>query len=181
MGKYCKTGGYRDLTGLRFSKLVVLKRCEVNTNTGKPQWNCVCDCGKQTVVSSYQLVSSRTRSCGCLVTENHYRKYPPELKQSRIYSVWKGMKQRCSDANAINYRYYGGKGIRVCDEWRDNFYAFYDWAIANGYRDDLTIDRIDNSKGYYPDNCRWASYKEQQNNRSNNKIHHRGDKNGINS
>ena len=91
------------------------------------------------------------------------------------------MKQRCSDANAINYRYYGGKGIRVCDEWRDNFYAFYDWAIANGYRDDLTIDRIDNSKGYYPDNCRWASYKEQQNNRSNNKIHHRGDKNGINS
>lgn len=78
------------------------------------------------------------------------------------------MKQRCRDVKAINYKHYGGKGIRVCDEWRENFQAFYDWAMANGYRDDLTIDRIDTKKNYEPSNCRWATMKEQQNNRSNN-------------
>lgn len=78
------------------------------------------------------------------------------------------MKQRCRDVNAINYKHYGGKGITVCDKWRENFQAFYDWAMANGYNDDLTIDRIDSKKNYEPSNCRWATMKEQQNNRSNN-------------
>lgn len=91
------------------------------------------------------------------------------------------MKQRCRDVNAINYKHYGGKGIRVCDEWRENFQTFYDWAMANGYRDDLTIDRIDPKKNYEPSNCRWATMKEQQNNRSNNvKRDVEDKKNGIN-
>lgn len=174
-------GKFRDLTGLRFCKLVVLERCKMNTNTGKPQWDCVCDCGNHTVVSSSQLVSLRTRSCGCLVREKHFRKYPPNLTESRLFRIWNGMKQRCRDVNAINYKHYGGKGIRVCDEWRENFQTFYDWAMANGYRDDLTIDRIDPKKNYEPSNCRWATMKEQQNNRSNNvKRDVEDKKNGIN-
>lgn len=165
-------GKLKDLTGLRCGKLTVVKRCADNTNGGKPQWDCICDCGKHTVVAAYQLVSSRTRSCGCLRGEAHFRKYTiPNLMKTRLFRIWCGMKQRCEDVNAINYRHYGGKGIKVCDEWRNNAQAFYEWAMANGYRDDLSIDRIDNSKGYSPDNCRWATMKEQQNNRSNNKKH----------
>lgn len=176
-------GKYRDLTGLRFGKLVVLKRNEANTNGGKPQWDCVCDCGNHTVVPASDLISSNTRSCGCLRGEAHYRKYTvPNLMKTRIYSIWCGMKQRCRDVNAINYRHYGGKGIKVCDEWVNNLQAFHEWAMANGYADHLTLDRIDNDKGYSPDNCRWVTMKEQQNNRSNNVKRDMEDKrNGINS
>ena len=82
---------------------------------------------------------------------------------SRLYRIWNSMKQRCSNPNAISYKYYGEKGITVCEEWRDSFQAFYEWAISNGYAENLTIDRIKNNENYCPKNCRWATNKEQQN------------------
>ena len=87
----------------------------------------------------------------------------------RLYRIWCGMKQRCYNPNDKKHKYYYDKGIGICDKWKDNFTEFYNWAINNGYNDSLTIDRIDNSKGYYPENCRWATYKQQNNNRSNTK------------
>lgn len=96
---------------------------------------------------------------------------------TRIHNEWRAMKRRCYTKSHIEYKRYGGRGISVCDEWRDNFMSFYDWAMTNGYRDDLTLDRIDVNGNYEPSNCRWVTQKEQQNNRRNNHyIEYNGEK-----
>lgn len=96
--------------------------------------------------------------------------YKHGMRYTRLYNIWRSMNQRCSNPNTKNYHRYGGRGIRVCDEWKHDFMAFHDWAMANGYSEELTVDRIDNEKGYSPDNCRWSTYKEQENNKSNSRI-----------
>lgn len=100
-------------------------------------WNCVCDCRNNVTVDSDHLKSGHSKSCGC-ITKKH------GMFGTRIYKIWSGMKDRCYNENLKSYKDYGGRGITVCDEWRNNSQAFYDWSIANGYADDLTIDRIDN-------------------------------------
>lgn len=147
-----------DLTGRNFGKLTVLERAE---NKWKlTAWLCKCECGNTCVVLSQNLRNGQTKSCGC-GTIKHGK------KGTRLYSIWQGMKARCNRRSHTWYKRYGGRGISICDEWVDDFQAFYNWAMANGYRDDLSIDRINNDGNYEPSNCKWSTEKEQKNNRSN--------------
>lgn len=159
----------KDLTGQKFGRLTVVS-CGENTNGGKSRWICDCDCGKrkEKSVTRNDLVTGKVKSCGCLYKDsNKGRNVTHGKTGKRLYRIWLSMRQRCNYSAGKSFKNYGGKGISVCEEW-ESFQNFYDWAMANGYSDNLTIDRKENDKGYSPDNCRWATMKEQQNNRTNN-------------
>lgn len=150
---------------MRFGKLTVLKRAE-NTKSGKAQWLCQCDCGKCTVVPTYRLTMGETKSCGCKRYESHNRIHG--MTKTDIHNKWLQIKQRCLDKNYKAYQNYGAVGITICDEWKNDFVAFMNWSYQHGYKEGLSLDRIDNEKGYCPENCRWVTWKDQCNNRKNN-------------
>lgn len=163
----------KDLSGQRFGNLVVVSLGETRVaRCGKKitQWNCICDCGTPTVVSSQHLINGKTKSCGCIRKKMMADKqYKHGDYGSKLYHVWSTMKDRCSNPNCDSYIHYGARGITYTNEWGD-YSNFQRWALATGYKDGLTIDRIDPNGNYSPDNCRWADHITQANNKRNNHI-----------
>lgn len=160
---------FEDQTGKRFGHLVVLKRVE-NGKDGGTRYLCKCDCGNEKIVRSKHLKSGAIDNCGCLRSQRVLKTRIVHgsahgESKTRLYNIWDHMKDRCNNPNRRAYWDYGDRGIHVCQEWSEDFIAFKEWALTHGYRDDLTIDRIDNNKGYYPDNCRWVTQAEQNRNR----------------
>lgn len=158
-------GKIKDLSGQRFGRLVAQERQGVSKR-GCLLWKCLCDCGNTVVAESIYLLRGTKKSCGCLMQE-HLEKGAIRHgdSYSRLYHIWTGMKQRCHNPKSKDYCRYGGRGIAVCNEWRNSFEAFKSWAEANGYRKHLTIDRVDNNGNYCPDNCRWTTMQEQAKNK----------------
>jgi hypothetical protein len=168
-------GKFADLTGFRFGRLTVVSRGKTVKRTNNrgtlTYWVCKCDCGKIKEVLSSDLKKGATTSCGCYQRQRSKESNMTHgLSETRLYNIWSHMKERCTNQNAIDFYRYGGVGVSVCEEWISSFEAFRDWSLKNGYRDDLTIDRIDGTRGYEPSNCRWATTEQQNNNKKNNII-----------
>lgn len=150
-----------DLTGLKFNKLTVISRAK---NIGKQTaWLCKCDCGNTVIVRADHLKDNKIKGCGCLLRKHGY------ADKERLYRIFRGMKTRCYNPKTKHYKDYGGRGIKICDEWLKDYMNFRNWAMYNGYNDSLTIDRINVNGNYEPGNCRWVAYKEQIRNRRNTK------------
>jgi hypothetical protein len=157
---------YRGLeVGTKYGRLTIVgpvHHCKQKSGANEAHCECLCDCGKTTVVRTTRLKSGGTRSCGCLSLEKLVERSTTHGgTKTRLFWIWAGMNKRCRNANEPCYPHYGGRGITVCQEWLDSFETFRDWALANGYCDDLTIERKDVNGNYEPSNCTWLTRSQQ--------------------
>lgn len=154
-----------DLSGMKFGMLTVLSRDHKGKDR-KWYYKCKCDCGNITVVRSNALTCGNTKSCGCKkgLRDSHH------LSKTRLYRIWIGMKDRCKNINNHAYKRYGGKGVKICEEWDKDFMLFWEWSLQNGYKETLSIDRIDVNGNYEPSNCRWVTAQEQADNKTSNIV-----------
>ena len=154
-----------DMIGRKFGRLTVIARAGSRREKGysRKLWECVCECGKHKIVSTSNLTRGLVRSCGCLADE---MKRKPKIETAireehiRLRHVWKNMKQRCYNPNSPEYKNYGGRGIKMCNEWLKSSKVFIEWALNNGYSIGLDVDRIDNNGNYEPSNCQFLTRSE---------------------
>lgn len=162
---------FKDLTDKKIGRLTVIKRVDnIFQKNGKPvtRWLCQCECGNIKIIRADTL-GRGTNSCGCLKNElNKKKRTNNPVKPKRLYRIWCCMKSRCYNKNLKAYKDYGMRGIQVCKEWLNDFRKFENWALNNGYQENLTIDRIDNDGNYEPSNCRWITREMQNKNKRNN-------------
>ena len=159
---------HKEIIGHRFGELIVLDYA--GKTKEKKYFLCRCDCGKMTKVALSHLRTGSIKSCGCQIGKvASKRNRTHGQTHTRLYRIWAGMKTRCSNKNIKCFKYYGGRGITVAEEW-NTFEPFRDWSLSHGYNDDLTIDRIDVNGNYSPQNCRWIPFAEQSKNRRNVKM-----------
>lgn len=165
---------YIDLKGQKFGKLTVIERT-YNSKHKAAQWRCKCECGNEVIVSSNNLRTGHTKSCGCSRKETNSKRFKEIYTKhgqadTRLYVVWSGIKKRIHNENDSHYQYYGGRGITICEEWDNDFACFYKWAMENGYNPnapygECTIDRINPNGNYEPNNCRWVNLNVQAKNK----------------
>lgn len=167
-----KGNKFDDLTGRKFGRLTVIG-LSPKMSGRKSYWVCVCECGKKKVVRSDLLKSKNTQSCGCLrdeaalktITKYHEKDKNKGAGKSRLYHTWQHMKYRCNNPNSGSYAFYGGRGIKLCEEWENDFQSFKKWSLDNGYAEGLTIERKDVNGNYEPSNCEWITLEDQMHNR----------------
>lgn len=170
-----------EIIGKRFGRLVVIEYAGIDNHRCKV-FRCRCDCGNETITRKSRIISGTAKSCGCLSSDTwramqYKHGYAAHDEYNRLYAIYSHMVDRCHNENNPSYHNYGGRGIFVCEEWRNDVDVFMDWANKNGYSEELSIDRIDNNKGYSPENCRWVDRITQANNKRNNIfLEHNGEK-----
>lgn len=178
ISKYSK----KEHIGSKYGRLTVIDIVPPKEAGRGYLWKCKCECGNETVSAPLKLIKGKTKSCGCakrdrVKTDPLFDRTKHGGRHERLYRIWHGMKQRCERKENGDYQNYGGRGISICEEWRNNYAAFREWAFSNGYSDDLTIERKDVNGNYCPDNCTWISPKEQaRNRRTNHWVEYNGER-----